>query len=129
MLFSGNMPVEQLKKILFHDRLKIACFFFSEWIVSNTCACHINILYTCACWIDILKTRLLIYFTLKDVICFPQFGVIFAGAQKNMGCAGVTLVIIREDLLGKAKPECPVTMDYKIQVGNNSLYNTAPTYK
>lgn len=55
--------------------------------------------------------------------------MIFAGAQKNMGCAGVTLVIIREDLLGKAKPECPVTMDYKIQVGNNSLYNTAPTYK
>ena len=60
---------------------------------------------------------------------FSQFGVIFAGAQKNMGCAGVTLVIIRDDLLGKARPECPVTLDYKIQVGNNSLYNTAPTYK
>ncbi|XP_048750744.2 phosphoserine aminotransferase-like [Ostrea edulis] len=57
-----------------------------------------------------------------------KFGVIFAGAQKNMGCAGVTLVIIREDLLGKAMPECPVTLDYKVQVGNNSLYNTAPTY-
>ncbi|KAK3096108.1 hypothetical protein FSP39_023322 [Pinctada imbricata] len=57
-----------------------------------------------------------------------KFGVIFAGAQKNMGCAGVTIVIIREDLLGKADPQCPVTYDYKVQAGNNSLYNTAPTY-
>lgn len=65
---------------------------------------------------------------LSRPIDVSKFGLIFAGAQKNMGCAGVTLVIIREDLLGKAKPECPVTLDYKIQVGNNSLYNTAPTY-
>ena len=58
-----------------------------------------------------------------------QYGVIFAGAQKNMGCAGVTLVIIREDLVGHAFPSTPVIFDYKVQVGNNSLYNTAPTYK
>lgn len=57
-----------------------------------------------------------------------KFGIIFAGAQKNIGCAGVTLVIIREDLLGHALPNCPVVFDYKVQVGNNSLYNTAPTY-
>ncbi|OWF49622.1 phosphoserine aminotransferase-like [Mizuhopecten yessoensis] len=57
-----------------------------------------------------------------------KFGVIFAGAQKNIGCAGVTVVIIREDLLGHAHPKTPITFDYKVQVGNNSLYNTAPTY-
>lgn len=57
-----------------------------------------------------------------------KFGAIFAGAQKNIGCAGVTLVIIREDLIGKALPICPVIFDFQVQVGNNSLYNTPPTY-
>ncbi|ESO89717.1 hypothetical protein LOTGIDRAFT_192615 [Lottia gigantea] len=57
-----------------------------------------------------------------------KFGVIFAGAQKNIGCAGATLVIIREDLIGFSDPICPILMDYKTQVGNNSLYNTPPTY-
>ncbi|KAL5019835.1 hypothetical protein ScPMuIL_002727 [Solemya velum] len=57
-----------------------------------------------------------------------KFGVIYAGAQKNIGCAGVTLVIIREDLIGYALPYCPVVFDYSVQVGNNSLYNTPPTY-
>ncbi|XP_005112828.1 phosphoserine aminotransferase [Aplysia californica] len=57
-----------------------------------------------------------------------KYGVIFAGAQKNIGCAGVTLVIIREDLIGFASEVCPVIFDYKIQSGNNSLYNTPPTY-
>ncbi|XP_025082781.1 phosphoserine aminotransferase-like [Pomacea canaliculata] len=57
-----------------------------------------------------------------------KFGAIFAGAQKNIGCAGVTLVIIREDLIGKALPICPIIFDFQVQVGNNSLYNTPPTY-
>lgn len=57
-----------------------------------------------------------------------KFGVIFAGAQKNIGCAGVTVVIIREDLIGFAMKVCPVIFDFQIQAGNNSLYNTPPTY-
>jgi len=57
-----------------------------------------------------------------------KFGLIYAGAQKNIGCAGVTLVIIREDLLGHALPICPTIFDYKVQAGNNSCYNTPPTY-
>jgi phosphoserine aminotransferase len=57
-----------------------------------------------------------------------KYGVIFAGAQKNFGPAGVTLVIVRENLLGFAIKECPTIFDYKIQVGNNSLYQTPPTY-
>lgn len=53
-----------------------------------------------------------------------KFGLIFAGAQKNVGCAGVTVVIVREDLMGKALKECPIILDYQVQAGNNSLYNT-----
>ncbi|KAL3887365.1 hypothetical protein ACJMK2_027307, partial [Sinanodonta woodiana] len=57
-----------------------------------------------------------------------KFGLIFAGAQKNIGCAGVTVVIVREDLLGKALPITPVVFCFHTQAGNNSLYNTPPTY-
>ncbi|KAK3727929.1 hypothetical protein RRG08_002887, partial [Elysia crispata] len=57
-----------------------------------------------------------------------KFGVIFAGAQKNIGCAGVTVVIVRDDLIGQAMDVCPSVFDYKVQSSNNSLYNTPPTY-
>lgn len=57
-----------------------------------------------------------------------KYGLIFAGAQKNFGPAGVTLVIIRNDLIGHAVKECPSVFDYKIQAGNNSLYQTPPTF-
>lgn len=57
-----------------------------------------------------------------------KFGLIFAGAQKNVGCAGVTVVIVREDLLGHALKECPIILDYKVQAANNSLYNTPPCF-
>lgn len=58
-----------------------------------------------------------------------QFGLIFAGAQKNVGCAGVTVVIVREDLLGHALNECPIVLDYKVQAEMNSLYNTPPSFR
>ena len=57
-----------------------------------------------------------------------KYGLIFAGAQKNFGPAGVTLVIVRQDLLGHSVKECPTIFDYKIQAGNNSLFQTPPTY-
>lgn len=57
-----------------------------------------------------------------------KYGVIFAGAQKNVGCAGVTVVIIRDDLLGKARKECPSVLDFTVQAKQNSLYNTPPCY-
>ncbi|XP_069482001.1 phosphoserine aminotransferase [Ambystoma mexicanum] len=65
---------------------------------------------------------------LSKQVDVSKFGLIFAGAQKNIGCAGVTVVIVREDLLGFALKECPTVFDYKIQVGNNSLYNTPPCF-
>lgn len=57
-----------------------------------------------------------------------KYGLIFAGAQKNIGPAGVTLVIVREDLIGHALPICPSAFDYKIVADNDSMYNTPPTY-
>ncbi|XP_061529434.1 phosphoserine aminotransferase [Phyllopteryx taeniolatus] len=57
-----------------------------------------------------------------------KFGLIYAGAQKNVGCAGVTVVIVREDLIGHAQKECPIILDYKVQAEMNSLYNTPPVF-
>ncbi|XP_077105124.1 phosphoserine aminotransferase [Ranitomeya variabilis] len=65
---------------------------------------------------------------LSRPIDISKFGLVFAGAQKNVGCAGVTVVIVREDLLGSALKECPTILDYKIQAGNASLYNTPPCF-
>lgn len=57
-----------------------------------------------------------------------QFGVIYAGAQKNIGPAGLTLVIVRKDLLGKANAATPTMLDWKTAAENDSMYNTPPTY-
>lgn len=55
-----------------------------------------------------------------------KFGLIYAGAQKNVGPAGVTIVVVRKDLLGRVQPATPVMMDYKTHAVNRSLYNTPP---
>jgi phosphoserine aminotransferase len=57
-----------------------------------------------------------------------QFGVLYAGAQKNVGPAGVTIVIVREDLLDRALPICPSFMHYKTMAANNSMLNTPPCF-
>jgi phosphoserine aminotransferase len=57
-----------------------------------------------------------------------RFGLIYAGAQKNIGPAGLTIVIVREDLVGHAPASTPSMLDYKIQADNESMYNTPPTY-
>ncbi|KAM7519988.1 hypothetical protein LguiB_018950 [Lonicera macranthoides] len=57
-----------------------------------------------------------------------KFGIIYAGAQKNVGPSGVTIVIIKKDLIGNAQGITPVMLDYKIHAENNSLYNTPPCY-
>ena len=65
---------------------------------------------------------------MSEVIDVSKFGLIFAGAQKNIGPAGLTIVIMREDLIGKAKDICPTMLDYKTHADNDSLYNTPPCY-
>lgn len=59
---------------------------------------------------------------------WSRVGVAFGGAQKNLGPAGLTLVVVREDLLGHALPICPSAFDYKIVAENQSMYNTPPTW-
>ncbi len=59
---------------------------------------------------------------------WSQVGLAFGGAQKNLGPAGVTIVVVREDLLGRALPICPSAFDYKTVAANGSMYNTPPTY-
>lgn len=65
---------------------------------------------------------------LSEPMDVSQFGLIFAGAQKNIGPAGLTIVIIREDLVGKAGVNTPTLLDYKTHVEAASLYNTPPCY-
>lgn len=62
------------------------------------------------------------------VINVADFGLIYAGAQKNMGPAGVTLVIIKDDLLGKLDRKLPSMLDYKVQIEGGSMYNTPPVF-
>ena len=56
------------------------------------------------------------------------FGVIYAGAQKNIGPAGLTLVLVRRDLLGRADPKCPAMLNWQVADENDSMYNTPPTF-
>ena len=65
---------------------------------------------------------------MSEPIDMSKFGMIYAGAQKNIGPAGLTVVIIREDLLGNARPETPVMLDYKTMADADSMYNTPPCY-
>jgi phosphoserine aminotransferase len=57
-----------------------------------------------------------------------KFGVVYAGAQKNIGPAGLTLAIVRDDLLGRARRECPSVLDYAVQAKAGSMYNTPSTF-
>ena len=68
----------------------------------------------------------------SDILSRPvdvsRYGLIYGGAQKNIGPAGLTLIIVREDLLGQAHPACPSAFDYKLVAEAGSMYNTPPTY-
>lgn len=59
---------------------------------------------------------------------FSQFDLIYAGAQKNMGPAGTTLVVIKEDILGKVSRQIPSMLDYKVHIGKDSMFNTPPVF-
>ena len=65
---------------------------------------------------------------LSEPVDVTKYGIIFAGAQKNFGPAGVTVVIIREDLIGKADKNIPTMLDYTTHSESGSMFNTPPTY-
>lgn len=68
----------------------------------------------------------------SDILSRPldvsRFGMIYAGAQKNIGPSGLVLVIVHEDLLGKARASCPTMLDYQVAADNGSMFNTPPTF-
>jgi phosphoserine aminotransferase len=59
---------------------------------------------------------------------WSRVGLAFGGAQKNIGCAGLTIVVVRKDLLGRALPVCPSAFNYQLVAENGSMYNTPPTW-
>ncbi|WP_353778282.1 3-phosphoserine/phosphohydroxythreonine transaminase [Winogradskyella sp. 3972H.M.0a.05] len=59
---------------------------------------------------------------------FSKFDIIYAGAQKNMGPAGTTLVVVKEDVLGKVSRKIPSMMDYKVHISKSSMFNTPPVF-
>jgi phosphoserine aminotransferase len=65
---------------------------------------------------------------LSRPIDVSRFGLIYAGAQKNVGPAGLCIVIVREDLIGKARPGTPQVLDYKAMADDGSMLNTPPTF-
>ncbi len=65
---------------------------------------------------------------LSEPVDVSKFGVIYAGAQKNVAPAGLTIVIVREDLLGNCRPDTPAMFDWKLMSDNDSMYNTPPCY-
>lgn len=65
---------------------------------------------------------------LSEPLDVSKFGLIYAGAQKNIGPAGLTIVIVRDDLIGKAQSGIPALMDYAAQAKNGSMINTPPTF-
>jgi phosphoserine aminotransferase len=65
---------------------------------------------------------------LSEPVDVSKFGLIYAGAQKNIGPAGLCVVIVREDLLGDVLPSTPTMFDYKVAADNASMYNTPPTF-
>lgn len=65
---------------------------------------------------------------ISEPVDVTKFGLIYAGAQKNMAPAGLTVVIVREDLIGNARPETPTMLDYSVMAENDSMYNTPPCY-
>jgi phosphoserine aminotransferase len=65
---------------------------------------------------------------LSEPIDVSSFALIYAGAQKNMGPAGLTIVIVRQDLIGRENPLTPVMLSYKTAADNDSMYNTPPCY-
>ena len=65
---------------------------------------------------------------LSEEVDVSKFGVIYAGAQKNIGPAGLTVVVVRDDLPGSARPDCPKLFDWALQVKNDSMLNTPPCY-
>jgi phosphoserine aminotransferase len=84
-------------------------------------------------WHQFPNTRVPLVADMSSDICsrvidVNKFGVIYAGAQKNLGPSGVTVVIVRKDLLGKVDRQIPTMLDYRTHIDNGSMFNTPPAF-
>ena len=79
---------------------------------------------------DMKVDTLLVSDMSSDIFSRPvdvsRYGLIYAGAQKNLSCAGVTVVIVKDDILGKVSRHIPSMLDYRVHIENDSMYNTPP---
>ena len=108
----------------------------ASWkLASNAAYVHIcsnetidGVEFQCAPKVDVPLVADMSSNILSRVINVADYGVIYGGAQKNIGPAGLTIVIVREDLLGYALPACPSAFNWKIVAEHGSMYNTPPTY-
>ena len=80
------------------------------------------------CAVEMMHTSMPRYDLERRPLDVSKFGLIYAGAQKNIGPAGLTIVIVREDLIGQVVAGTPTMLDYKTHVESDSMYNTPPTY-
>src|SRR5688572_31188818 len=75
------------------------------------------------------RSTLFPYTTLFRSIDVTKYGLIYAGAQKNIGPSGICVVIVRDDLIGKARPGTPSVWDFKAMADEGSMLNTPPTFR
>lgn len=116
----GYTYIPDMKKVKFRDDIDYVHFTYNNTIfgsrfteLPNTKATLVTDMSSCI---------------LSEVVDVNKFGLIYAGAQKNIAPAGLTIVIVRKDLLGHAMSICPTMFNYAIHDKNNSMYNTPPCF-
>ena len=117
---AGYTFIPDMKNIKFRDGIDYVHFTYNNTIFGTR---FTSIPETSATLVTDMSSNIL-----SEVVDVSKFGVIYAGAQKNIAPAGLTIVIVRNDLLGHASPACPTMLNYAVHAKNNSMYNTPPCF-
>lgn len=117
---AGYTFIPDMKNVKFRDDIDYVHFTYNNTIFGTR---FTSLPETSATLVTDMSSNIL-----SQVVDVSKFGVIYAGAQKNIAPAGLTIVIVRNDLLGSAMPACPTMLNYSIHAKNNSMYNTPPCF-
>ena len=117
---AGYTFIPDMKNVKFRDGIDYVHFTFNNTIFGTR---FTSLPQTSATLVTDMSSNIL-----SEVVDVSKFGVIYAGAQKNIAPAGLTIVIVRNDLLGNASPACPTMLNYAVHAKNNSMYNTPPCF-
>lgn len=117
---AGYTFIPDMKNVKFRDGIDYVHFTYNNTIFGTR---FTSLPETSATLVMDMSSNIL-----SQVVDVSKFGVIYAGAQKNIAPAGLTIVIVRNDLLGSAMPACPTMLNYSIHAKNNSMYNTPPCF-